>query len=99
MASERERREKLLVRKDAVRAFFERTEVRAPARGSSSWMEGFRAVQKNEYLAESFIEELRALIEYIEDEFDTAQGPAAFHDEATVIKEPPPPSRSSRAEP
>src|SRR5262245_5010500 len=96
MASERERREMLLVRKDAVRAFFERTAVRGPARGGSSWLEAFQAVQKNDYLAEALVEERRALIECIETEFGVTANAPPFDEEATVINAPP--ERSSRGE-
>src|SRR5262249_27557243 len=82
------RREMLLARKDAVREFFERTNVRAPARGKAGWFEAFRAVQRNDYLAECFVEEMRALIEYIEAEFGDPPRADSFHEEATAIKNP-----------
>jgi hypothetical protein len=85
MATDKERRAKLLRLKDSVRAFFEQTAVHSP--GDSSWMSAFRAVQRNDLLANEFVDELRALIEYIEQEFGASVPAAAptFHDESTKI--------------
>ena len=71
MASESERRAKLLSLKNSVRAYFEMTTV-APRQKGHPWGAAFRAVRSNDYMAESFIEELQALLDYIEAAFATA---------------------------
>ena len=71
MSDESERRSKLLALKDTVRAFFEVTNVTPGGRG---WSNAFLAVRQNDYMADSFLVELRALIDFIEVEFDPLFG-------------------------
>ena len=47
--------------KDAVQAFFEQSGVRH-ASGVGDWTAAFRAIRQNEYMAESFLGDLRALL-------------------------------------
>jgi hypothetical protein len=111
MASEAERREKLLSLTNSVRAFFEMTTV-APRTKGHPWAPAFRAIRANDYMAESFLDELQALLDYIEAAFATAPGRAERIDfavddsddeQTTMLAEPraparrPEPPRSERA--
>jgi hypothetical protein len=92
MASEAERRDKLLGLTNGVRAFFEMTTVAPRAKGHP-WSAAFRAVRTNDYMAESFLEELQALLDYIEAAFATAPGrtvraEVATRDEETRVAPP-----------
>lgn len=85
---------RLLQLKDSVKAFFDVTGI-----GGSDAAAAFRAVRRNDHLAESFLAELIALVDYIEAEFTAApmrrlppppparipaRGPS-LHDQETVL--------------
>jgi hypothetical protein len=75
------RREKLLQLAEAVRSFFEVTNVTE----SRGWSAAFKAVRVNDYMADSFLAELRALIDFIEVEFERAPvKPSRFMEPSTA---------------
>jgi hypothetical protein len=84
-----ERTEKLLSLADGVRSFFDVTNV-TEGRG---WSAAFKAVRANDYMADSFLAELRSLIDFIEVEFDPRFG---SEKPAPASKKPaaPPPKRA-----
>jgi hypothetical protein len=86
MSDESERRGKLLALKDTVRAFFEVTNVTPGGRG---WSNAFQAVRQNDYMADSFLVELRALIDFIEVEFDPLFGKRGGSDKTPTTDEHP----------
>lgn len=91
MADDRD--QKLLAAADAVRSFFEVTNVRE-GRG---WSAAFKAVRANDYMADSFLVELRALLDLIEVAFDPRFGqlPPPQKRGAEVATAPMPASRGA----
>ncbi len=85
MAEDREKRRRLRELSNNVRAFFEVTSV---AEGGRGWSNAFRAVRQNDYMADSFLAELRALIDFIEVELDPADGRAKARVEPTTAELP-----------
>jgi hypothetical protein len=95
-----ERRSRLLALNASVRGFFEMT-VAAPSMRGHPWRAAFRAVRTNDHLAEGFLEELQALLDFIDAEFGGREAPRG-RPKTEARRQAPPPQQQlppSRPEP
>src|SRR5438105_4437181 len=89
-----ERTRRLLELKDAVKAFFEVT-----GGAGTAWDTAFRAVRRNDEMAQSFVADLRRLVEHIETTYAPARAAAPARERPAPPATPRPTARATSSPP